>query len=312
MQRATITLCLALLGSAACTSATDATDKDVVDTDTDADSDTVDSDTTDTTDTDTVADTDTDTDTDTDAGFTVSFTNARYKVDSLEILPATRGIDLDNDGTEDNAIAGLIAAISALGLPGDFTLAGINSNIDELILEERAIVLLEARYDSTTEALVVDVVQGERHEDLSLWTLPEFYDASGDAIEQLHGGFTAADYYETGPDSLTIPLQFYPDEPLIQISSPHALSEGTISTSSIDPGFIGAAIPTAVIMDDIVTPLVLSFYGPGTTADGFINLARLAVNGAADLQVGGQPAVSGAFRFTAHQSDWSVTPQPIP
>lgn len=286
-----------------CTStpADKAVDTDVEDSDTQEETDVTTTDSDDTGETDTGGD-----------AFTVAFTSGRYKVDVLEILDPNEGLDLWGGPQPDNKIAALLALVSDQlpELPGDFGVDSINENIAELLDEERAIVLMEARH--VGGQMFIDIVQGERGEDLSIHALPEFYDIRGLAVQQIKGPFTAADAFYTGPDLITIPIQFYANEPALQITAEQAYVEGTASAGFLD-GTIGGALPVDLIMDDIVAPLIINFYGEGDTADGYVSAARFLVESSADVTLSGsRKAVSGAFRFSARANAWNDPIPPAP
>lgn len=276
------------------------------------DTDTEDSDTQEETDV-TIVDSDDTGETDTGGeGFTVAFTSGRYKVDTLEILGAGEGLDLWGGPQPDNKIATLLTLVSQQlpDLPGDFGVGAINDNIAELLDDERAIVLMDARH--VGGQMFIDIVQGQRGEDLAIYALPEFYDNRGLAVQQIKGPFTDTNDFYTGPDLITIPIQFYANEPALQITAEQAHVEGTGNTGFLD-GTIGGALPVDLIMDDIVAPLILNYYGEGETADGFVSAARFLVESSADVTLSGsRKAVSGAFRFSARANAWNdpITPAP--
>lgn len=238
-------------------------------------------------------------DTDTDGGFEVTFTDTRYRITNLRILPEDKGIDLDGNPGPDNAIATLLGALGLI-FPS-YGLQGINSNISSAISSNDIVVLFDAKYDAPD--LVIDVVNGEEVGGIA-YALAESYDEQGKARQMLQGQFVSATEFRTGPDAIVIPFQFDTNEPAILISATNAMSEGEVATGGVS-GFLAGAITKTVIVDQIVAPLANDTFGEGSSdATFWINLAGGLVDDAADLTVNDEPALSSAFQFEALEDDW--------
>ncbi len=231
------------------------------------------------------------------------YTGGQYKVTELRVLSADHGGDLDGDGTPDNQIAVLLAAIdSALG-PGIYNLPTVNARIDEMLFTERAIVLLDV--DNDAGAVTFDALQGGRDLAFNLIVLPSSYDVNGDPKSRMLGEMKDPDTFSVGPAPLTIPVQFYADEPVIEISAVQAYIFGDITADTVD-GSIAAAVTTTAIMEGVVKPLIESEFGLSSSyGQQFLGVAQYLVDQNADLTIDGEPALSAAFSFKAEDVLWT-------
>lgn len=306
MRACSVTL---LLAFAACTSApldkgADSDTDDGVDTDPK----TVDTaiETGDTQDTDDTDDTDVEAPT-----FTVDYMGGRYHVIELAIL-GQGGIDLDGDGTIDNAVGTLINSLGNLaGILGQsastYSLTSINQNIQEAIDSELSIILMEGRHTAGTYDVTVDVVSGEEVGNGVYAATHESYDGQGKALQQLTGTFTEAKKFGTGPNPLMIPVHFLPDEPVLNISAQGVLTQVEVTPLGDLTGFLAGVVPASVIKNDVAYPLLDAFSdfltpGQQTLAKGAIDLA-VATNSDITLP-GGEKGLSAAFRFAAVTNNW--------
>lgn len=302
------TLVTSLLALAACTSTP--VDK-AADTDTDVDVDSGKDSTVDTADTGLGGETD---ETDEPAPtFTVDYAGGRYHVIELAILQPNAGIDLDGDGTIDNAVSQLINGLGSLaGLLGQsastYSLANINANVQAAIDSDQSIILMEGRHTAGGYDITLDVVTGETSNGLAYTALRESYDDQGKALQQLTGTFVEARKFETGPNPLLIPVQFLEDEPVLNIRAEQLLAQAEITPLGDLTGFLAGVVPVSVIKEDVAYPLLDAFSDFLTPQQQ--NLAKSAIDLAvatnADITLpGGEKGLSAAFRFSAVQDAWA-------
>lgn len=231
------------------------------------------------------------------------YEGGKYKVTELRVVSAEHGGDLDGDGTPDNQVAVLLTAIDAALGPGIYNLPTVNARIDEMLFSERAIVLLDLSNDGGT--VTFDALQGGRDLAFNLIALPESYDENGDPKSRMLGEMKDADSFAVGPSPLTIPVQFYSDEPVIHISAVQAYVVGDVTADQID-GSIAAAVTTTDIMEGVVKPLIDSEFGLSSAyGQQFLGVAQYLVDENADLMIDGQPALSSAFSFRAEDAIWT-------
>lgn len=238
-------------------------------------------------------------DTDTDLA---PYDGGQYKVTELRVLSSEHGGDLDGDGTPDNQVAVLLTAIDGALGPGIYNLPTVNARIDEMLFTERAIVLLDVKNDAG--AVTFDALQGGRDLAHNLIVLPASYDDQGDPKSRMLGEMKDVDSFSVGPSPLTIPVQFYSDEPIIEISATQAYIFGDVTPEHMS-GSIAAAVTTTAIMEGVVKPLIDSEFGLSTAyGQQFLAVAEILVDQNADLSVNGEPALSAAFSFQAEDAIW--------
>lgn len=237
----------------------------------------------------------------------ITFTEGRWQVLTLRILQPGRGLDLDGDGDVDNQIATLLNAVDAVfgAQFNGMSVDDVNARIDDMLLDETVIVLLDGRYDGVT--MTIDVVQGQRDPisgDLS--ARPDSYLPDGTAVETLDGRFTDVDSFELGPAPLALPIQLYPNEPVLRIASPEARFiadlTGPPSSEGLD-GNIAGVFTVAALEEGLIRPMLEAYY-TGDEVERMLGLVLEVVMLQADLEVDGEPALGGAFGFDALPEPW--------
>lgn len=230
------------------------------------------------------------------------YEGGEYKVTELRVLASDHGGDLDGDGTPDNQVAVLLTAIDGALGPGIYNLPTVNARIDEMLFSERAIVLLDVKNDAGS--ITFDALQGGRDLAHNLIVLPSSYDDNGDPKSRMLGLMKDADSFAVGPSPLTIPVQFYSDEPIIEISATQAYIFGDVTPDHMS-GSIAAAVTTTAIMEGVVKPLIESEFGLSSAyGQQFLGVAQFLVDQNADLSINGEPALSAAFSFQAEGAIW--------
>ncbi len=234
------------------------------------------------------------------------FSEQRYQASALRILPADRGYDFTGDGVPDNKIAAVLELVTTTfgSTLGSFSVDDVNLRIAEMLDAERAIVLMHAEAVGTTGDLRLDLVRGLRDEDGDLFGVIEDYDESNEPKQSMDGRFTTETTFDVGPAPLTIPIQLYANDPVILVGASEARIFGDIESRKIDAKIAGV-FEVEQVMEGIVRPLIEDYFGTGSTADGWNTSIAALLALQADLEVNGQPALSGAFAVEADEAEWS-------
>jgi hypothetical protein len=251
-------------------------------------------------DSDPILDTEVDTD-DTGGAVLSAYPGGRYIVTELRILNSGLGLDLDGDGTVDNNLPGLLTAADlVLGGNGFYGVQATNARIDAILDAEATIVLLDITHE--LGVLEIALLRAVRDTDGNLQVLPENYDGLGEPLQKFVGRFKSDVRCEAGPGQVTLPFQFDPDEPEIEITAVDARIGGDLDVFAFN-GAIGGAFPIDIVLNDVVNPLIVDNV-PTSDQERILTLVEGAVTAAADVQAGGGPAISGAFSIKAEPATW--------
>lgn len=255
------------------------------------------------------------TDTDTDPPLAITFTSEKWRATELAISQKGNGIDLDGDGDIDNKVGELFEQIGPLlsnAFPGSYSLAAINANVAYALASDAVIVLMRGHYDESTRAFTLAVHDGEESDTgAKIQAKPSTYDTAGKPVQVLNGKFTSLTEVSTGPDALSLPIQFDPNEPIITVRADKLLARGEITPTKIS-GFLAGAIPVSVILDEIAYPLIDSYSSGDQTV--LKNTLKGLLEGAAsngndlDVDFCSEPCLSAAFRFSATVTPWDEPP----
>jgi hypothetical protein len=227
------------------------------------------------------------------------FEAGTFRVNALRILPVGEGIDLDGNGTIDNALPGLLPLVDA-ALPADMTIDDVNNRLDLQLSLDNLHILVDANHDVD---LVVDLLDGTRDEAGNLASTPESYDEQGVPNQRLVGAFFSGDRMRVGPAEIQVPMAFESDGPILAISAQQAYLRGTLTDSGVG-AFIAAAFTVESAMNEIVIPLVQDGL-PESEWATTTAVARGLLDLAADVTVDGEPAISATLRIEAVPETWT-------
>ncbi|MCB9676582.1 MAG: hypothetical protein H6737_15810 [Alphaproteobacteria bacterium] len=251
-----------------------------------------------------------DTDVDTDApppAPTSDFRESTWVVDDLSILEDT---DLDDDGTIDNKLPQVLAAVDTLMRNEDMSVAQVNQNIASNIAQLVTIVFLDAR-SPDGEAIEIDVLAG-LSEDGVVSVDPSSYDEDGTPRSQLAGGFVGPlDFEATGDVAIRITMMPGIDPSPVQL---HAVVLDASMTDSqlVVTGLMRGVIPVDRFIDEAIAPVIPDAgyeIFPGTQSSKAEVLAILhdLAPGLADVTLpNGEVGISAAFEIVAGQWDFST------
>lgn len=230
----------------------------------------------------------------------IDFEQGSYRATSIRVMPPGDGIDQDGDGDIDNALPELLLLVDA-ALPGDLSPTDVNDRLLGLILTQELNILFDANHDGTV--LTIDVLEGELDTNGDLRATPGSFDELGMPRQHLVGAFVVDNDIRVGPGSITVPIQFLADEPVVRFEAATAYLRGQLDDDDFG-AFMSGAFTVSSIMDDVVIPLIDSFVIDPTDRAGLVALAQTIIDGEADVVVNGEPAISTTFRIEAEPATW--------
>jgi hypothetical protein len=232
------------------------------------------------------------------------FESGGYRVTSMELLNTGEGFDLNDDGEPDNKLPAVLMLLD-MAVEDDMSRDGLNATIAAAIEAGDLVQLIEASHSHPV--LHYDLLLGAQAEDGTI-SLDEAqsYDAHGQPYSRFTGAFSDQVTVELGPDDVQIPVAFYPDEPAIMIPVWQSVASGEIDADGTTCT-MGGAIPVALLMSQVVEPLIPDEGYDGQTKEELMEdiEALLSSDSVADIELdGGAAGISAALTFVAEPATW--------
>jgi hypothetical protein len=235
------------------------------------------------------------------------FSEGKYRVLSLALLPEGQGADFDGDGEPDNNLPNALTAADQILRDEDLSPDTFNERIELAIASGDLNLLLDVRY--VAGELTVDILSGYptvgRHEPIEVD--PSSYGDDGDPLTRLVGEFLTQRDMSVRADAAVLPVPFLPDQPPSMVPMRRMSLTGTAAVDGDVVGVVAGAIPALALADDVLADLIppegignLSREQLLRTLRAFANLETIA-----DIDLGdGERAVSCALAIRAEPATW--------
>jgi hypothetical protein len=235
-----------------------------------------------------------------------TFTQGKYRVTMLSLMPEDSGVDFDGDGTLDNNLPKALGAADLLIKDSDLSPEGFDASIAEYIADfdlniladasyargEVTLDLLSGAYDAETESMTIDAIS---------------YDGGGDPQTRLLGVFLDQVAMESGSDRAILPVPFVPGDPPSQVPLERMTLTGDLDGDEL-VGTITGVIPAMELADDVLSPLIPAEGSGGLSREQLLAALRTfaGLENIADIDLGDERrGVSCAFSVRAEPAVWT-------
>jgi hypothetical protein len=206
-------------------------------------------------------------------------------------------MDFNGDGVPDNSLPGTLMLLDTM-VEQDLSVDGFNTQVGEAFSSGEAITLADALFEEGL--LSIALLTGMNDKD-GVSVDPASYDSNGDSISLLLGGFTDEEGFSTTSDSILLNFPFLPKTAPLPLAFEMVTFNGDINEASMN-GTLYGVIPTARLIEEVITPLVPKEGVDGMTYEEVMVLVEsiLGYPTVSDVTFDdGSVGISAAFTYTS-------------
>jgi hypothetical protein len=236
--------------------------------------------------------------------YDATYDGGQYQVSAFAAYTLDEeGMDLDGDGTNDNATPNALLLVDPFVADADMSVDGLNQTVSDAIAKGLMILLTEAAYDG--EALTVDVLTGAPGKG-GATPDPVSYDDDGTPLGRLTVYFTAGDEIYATADRVQVAITFFPEEPPLPLPIEQVTMVGVLDDGVMDVDIFGV-IPADDLTELLILPLLEDAYPDPEERQTYIDLVTevLQYETVTDIELDEERrGVSCAFHLTAASAAW--------